>query len=215
MEPCPYRQGEPPVRAAHVVGVHPGRNGALPLSAGRAGEALPGWWLVTWPQWSPALIGRESGRGCCSTGLPRRCRNGALPLSAGRGHEEHRATIDALVAAMEPCPYRQGEAAVGVEGDGRGQQPQWSPALIGRERSMRPAERADAVLAAMEPCPYRQGEIFGRVVCRLLGGRNGALPLSAGRAALYAIGQSRGVVAAMEPCPYRQGEPARTRRHTV
>ena len=61
-------------------------------------------------------------------------------------------------AAMEPCPYRQGELAV-LKEDGVPQPlPQWSPALIGRESPR--AGEIDLIVAkaAMEPCPYRQGE---------------------------------------------------------
>ena len=59
MEPCPYRQGEPR-RTRAGTEASGCRNGALPLSAGRAGDitGTPG---IVWevPQWSPALIGRE------------------------------------------------------------------------------------------------------------------------------------------------------------
>ena len=210
MEPCPYRQGEPAGRV-------------LPLAGGR-------------PQWSPALIGRESPRRGLAVGRWLAGRNGALPLSAGRvvvrgrcgdsgggrngalplsAGRELAAAGDLAArddAAMEPCPYRQGELDGQPPGGdpvrgrrngalplsaGRGQrqrsapartaspescrngalplsagrgvdwsreqphilQPQWSPALIGRE-SAPSAERVTVMpLAAMEPCPYRQGEI--------------------------------------------------------
>ena len=237
MEPCPYRQGESGVPSGFGHYMH-SRNGALPLSAGRAqrgsrSSATPGW-----PQWSPALIGRESPRRRSRTGWRRTRRNGALPLSAGRavpptgpvgvwfmwpqwspaliGRES---PVDELGgagrlrrAAMEPCPYRQGEAdtplcrlrvrrrpqwSPALIGRERILQclcayvhqltPQWSPALIGRERRARKVKANKLGYAAMEPCPYRQGEV--RTV-----------------ATRPAVQQ-----AAMEPCPYRQGEWARTR----
>src|SRR5690606_31803489 len=81
---------------------------------------------------------------------------------------------------MEPCLYRQGEFRTAVR-QADGDMPQWSPAFIGRER---------ATTAGIP-----------RGVSR----RNGALPLSAGRAwgALLAVADRH---AAMEPCLYRQGE---------
>ena len=164
MEPCPYRQGEPwaitgtgaptgpPQWSPALIGrerrllvqdlvVQPHRrNGALPLSAGRAdsgrsssrvwlraamepcpyrqgeatdryGNLVPDWS----PQWSPALIGRES--------------------------------IDHLFDGT--ADYL----------------PQWSPALIGRERVERERDVAGRGVAAMEPCPYRQGELLGSCRC--------------------------------------------------
>src|SRR5690606_11497787 len=87
----------------------------------------------------------------------RGCRNGALPLSAGRELDDSIRDIKVVM-------------------------PQWSPAFIGRERSPGRRTSPQGAQAAMEPCLYRQGE--GRV--RPSGsqrstGRNGALPLSAGR----------------------------------
>ena len=134
-------------------------------------------------------------------------------------------------AAMEPCPYRQGESALTFLPSFAQLPPQWSPALIGRESTTGSREPRSAAKAAMEPCPYRQGETVradAAVVSTrpqwspaLIGrerwstgpgygswpaGRNGALPLSAGRArADHGCGRPRGP-AAMEPCPYRQGE---------
>src|SRR5690606_31803490 len=106
MEPCLYRQGE---------GYH---RGDTP-----GGES---------PQWSPAFIGRESV-GCAAGGCGPPRRNGALPLSAGRGLLAAGDPGVGGSAAMEPCLYRQGEAA---------------------ERTWQAARLA----AAMEPCLYRQGE---------------------------------------------------------
>ena len=135
------------------------------------------------PQWSPALIGRESEPAEAGDRVGQGGRNGALPLSAGRAVTTDRPTERSTNAAMEPCPYRQGEAEL---------------------------QAIDAGLphAAMEPCPYRQGEGTGRPPeDQRVAGRNGALPLSAGRGR---DGTGRGsVYAAMEPCPYRQGETIR------
>ena len=106
MEPCPYRQGEE----------------ARPT---RGAPHNP-------PQWSPALIGRES----------------AYHLYAAVGGDW---------AAMEPCPYRQGEpygVAVGVGSKAAAMEP--CPYRQGEIGS--PRRTGDPCAAAMEPCPYRQGE---------------------------------------------------------
>ena len=183
MEPCPYRQGEsqrPTARSSHTTsrnGALPlsagrastaprtrpaprrSRNGALPLSAGRAGSCSSECFAPrNTPQWSPALIGRERCPGPSRRPVPTGSRNGALPLSAGRVLVHAVCGADGRVAAMEPCPYRQGEA-------------------------FNLFDAVRALVAAMEPCPYRQGEAPRppgprRQVHR----RNGALPLSAGRA---------------------------------
>ena len=207
MEPCPYRQGE---------------------------ERIWGqsWSISTEPQWSPALIGRERG---WSRPVPARPagRNGALPLSAGRAAAEYVRQHPGCTAAMEPCPYRQGEAAVRGQVDDC-DNPRRNGALplsAGRDlvgQRTVPEHR----LAAMEPCPYRQGEyehtipqeslrsrpqwspaLIGRErwkSCHATrssrSGRNGALPLSAGRGCVPPRCHRRQWSAAMEPCPYRQGE---------
>ena len=59
---------------------------------------------------------------------------------------------------MEPCPYRQGEAARATENAHNKLKPQWSPALIGRESRASLYTPGSPSSAAMEPCPYRQGE---------------------------------------------------------
>src|SRR5690606_32367397 len=114
---------------------------------------------VEQPQWSPAFIGRESG--------PVLRRSGSLarppqwsPAFIGRER------------VQEPMP----EAEVAW-------QPQWSPAFIGRERP-RCAERTPGY-----PQPQWSPAFIGRerdtstlaAPPRPGRGRNGALPLSAGR----------------------------------
>ena len=84
---------------------------------------------------------------------------------------------------MEPCPYRQGERTRRMHCSAT-YSPQWSPALIGRERLLYAVDGRRRDGAAMEPCPYRQGE----------------------RMPPYTPTRSQPITAAMEPCPYRQGE---------
>ena len=132
MEPCPYRQGEALPTAGEVtVEKLPQWSPAL---IGRERLNRDEYSRPGLPQWSPALIGRESGRpggrpaaedsgrngalplsagratGVSATGSkPNVGRNGALPLSAGREFPAPWSVILASTAAMEPCPYRQGE----------------------------------------------------------------------------------------------------------
>ena len=111
------------------------------------------------PQWSPALIGRER----------RRIRELCDPCP--------------VRAAMEPCPYRQGEPHGSPASHAAHSMPQWSPALIGREsrrrdrlRGVRCEPQWSPALIGRERCAG--GPAAPRVddICR-----NGALPLSAGR----------------------------------
>ena len=233
MEPCPYRQGECESYARFLDEFHVAAMEPCPYRQGELGERGGDGEPLLMPQWSPALIGRESRTAGCRDAPGRRCRNGALPLSAGRAERRtHLHHLPRTTAAMEPCPYRQGEHQ-GYDGAKRHGQcrngalplsagrasglrrcettravPQWSPALIGRESAL--ARRR------VRPSGRR---------------RNGALPLSAGRDICAAstpptanapqwspaligreshLGGHRAPAesrdAAMEPCPYRQGE---------
>ena len=134
MEPCPYRQGE--LRRELVDARRVQSPQWSPALIGRErtmrGLQHAPWWHE--PQWSPALIGRER-------------------RDVTRTEEEEEKD-----AAMEPCPYRQGEPDLAAEIETVRYAPQWSPALIGRERPNPPL--------LDQPSPP---------------GRNGALPLSAGR----------------------------------
>ena len=48
---------------------------------------------------------------------------------------EHAGVAVGPAAAMEPCPYRQGESLTPLAQEVGESTPQWSPALIGRERA--------------------------------------------------------------------------------
>ena len=230
MEPCPYRQGEavpaypqryettepqwspaligrerrspPPTGTSSAC-----RNGALPLSAGRAdADGRPGGRYLM-PQWSPALIGRESHLIKITLVNGEVSRNGALPLSAGRDRTDTPAVRHMIRAAMEPCPYRQGEQSLAMEMSVDDQEPQWSPALIGRERVNTSSETSTPAVPQWSPALIGRERSRGPSRWRApTGSRNGALPLSAGRVGRHGRLAPRRRRAAMEPCPYRQGE---------
>ena len=113
-----------------------------------------------------------------------RSRNGALPLSAGRDRAGGVRGEWTDGAAMEPCPYRQGELPGDAEDGGRLRPPQWSPALIGRERRL-----VEVIAVPYErPAPQWSPALIGRERRHRTqhdhqppGSRNGGLPLSAGR----------------------------------
>ena len=164
-------------------------------------------WVGTMPQWSPALIGRESRVRAHVPDPQHRAAMEPCPYRQGEGPSDRRRLAGPGRAAMEPCPYRQGETNLGTGTVRMVLQPQWSPALIGRERPRCGPPTRGGSRAAMEPCPYRQGEMAEEEERRgllalpqwspaLIGresgqwttqqpgasiGRNGALPLSAGR----------------------------------
>src|SRR5690606_28819375 len=143
-----------------------GRNGALPLSAGR-------------------------GAAPCACLRRVLCRNGALPLSAGRDAQRVTgAAAQRVIAAMEPCLYRQGEiyrraVLERVKGCRNGALP------LSAGRGARPQEGGGRNGAAMEPCLYRQGEaneLTKEEAAKV--SRNGDLAFSAGRGA-HGRGQRR------------------------
>ena len=135
MEPCPYRQGESPTGWSLSMAAQ-SRNGALPLSAGRVFDP-DATYEITYevPQWSPALIGRESGWEPADRGWYPPRRNGALPLSAGRANVQ-----PGVVGRYSPpqwSPALIGRERTAVPETPRASRPpQWSPALIGRERGV-------------------------------------------------------------------------------
>src|SRR5690554_229051 len=95
MEPCPYRQGED-TATARAAGNYPPQPRRSPALVGRGSSDPDGYAAgPRKPQWSPALIGRERA-------------------------VQHVASVDPRAAAMEPCPYRQGETVTGWRGAGAG-----------------------------------------------------------------------------------------------